>query len=308
MKLKKLIFPLTYGVILTAFTVYLLLNTFVLEQVYDSVTPIIPETEANDTDDTSAETDEPEVKKEPVITENSYTDDNIEITISQHRFEGSDLYVADVKLTAVEYLKTALAKDTYGKNITMPTSEIAKENNAILAVNGDFYGAQEKGYVLKNGILYRNEPHKKQEDLVIFEDGTFEFFLESEVNGIDLYKSGAYQIFAFGPSLLEDGRLTESKIAPRGAIKKNNPRTAIGWVDDLHYMFVVCDGRTEDSKGITTSELAEFMQEMGCIYAYNLDGGGSATMYFNGELVNNPTFDGKDFKERNVSDIVYVGY
>ena len=41
---------------------------------------------------------------------------------------------------------------------------------------------------------------------------------------------------------------------------------------------------------------------------YNLDGGGSSTMYFNGEVVNKPVAYGSTVVERNVSDIIYIGY
>ncbi|MBE6643578.1 MAG: phosphodiester glycosidase family protein [Ruminococcaceae bacterium] len=312
--LKKILYPLCFALCLTVFTLYLLLDTFVIEQVYTPLTTLPAETESlppetiEPSTDTGTETTEEPIKTEPVITDNYYNDGNIEISIEQYREYDSDIYVANVKITSIEYLKTALAKNIFGKNIKQETSVIAKNNNAIFAVNGDFYGSQESGFVLKNGLLYRADAHKKQEDLVIFYDGTFDFFLETEVSAYDLYESNAYQILAFGPSLLKNGELTGSKYAPRGAIKKNNPRTAIGRVDDLHYMFVVCDGRTDASNGLTTDELAKFMKKLGCTDAYNLDGGGSATMYFNGRIVNNPTFDGEVFKERSVSDIVYIGY
>ncbi len=48
------------------------------------------------------------------------------------------------------------------------------------------------------------------------------------------------------------------------------------------------------------------MDSYGCVIAYNLDGGGSSTMVFNGSIVNNPTTNGKSITERSVSDIVYI--
>ena len=48
------------------------------------------------------------------------------------------------------------------------------------------------------------------------------------------------------------------------------------------------------------------MSDLGCTEAYNLDGGGSTTMYFNGQVVNQPTTNGNTIKERAVSDIVYI--
>ena len=89
---------------------------------------------------------------------------------------------------------------------------------------------------------------------------------------------------------------------------KNNPRTAIGKLAENHYVFVVSDGRTNKSTGLTLYELANFMKELGCTEAYNLDGGGSSTMYFNGNVINNPTTNGNRISERSVSDIVYIGY
>ena len=93
-----------------------------------------------------------------------------------------------------------------------------------------------------------------------------------------------------------------------GKAKASNPRTAIGMIDELHYVFVVSDGRTDESKGLSLYQLAQFMQGLDTKIAYNLDGGGSSTMYFNGEIVNNPTTSGNSIKERSVSDIVYIGY
>ena len=71
-------------------------------------------------------------------------------------------------------------------------------------------------------------------------------------------------------------------------------------------MMVVSDGRTEESEGLTLYELAQVMEELGCKTAYNLDGGGSSTMWFMGRVVNCPT-DGKKSGERRISDIVYIG-
>ena len=85
----------------------------------------------------------------------------------------------------------------------------------------------------------------------------------------------------------------------------SNPRTAIGQIGEGHYVMVVSDGRTDESAGLSVYELAQVMADLGCETAYNLDGGGSSTMYFNGAVVNNPT-SGHGIKERSVSDIVYI--
>lgn len=88
------------------------------------------------------------------------------------------------------------------------------------------------------------------------------------------------------------------------SIQGQQPRTAIGIIDDNHYVFVVVDGRSEGySVGVTMPELAQIMLDLGCKTAYNIDGGGSSTMYFNGKLVNNPL--GRN-QERGTSDILFI--
>jgi hypothetical protein len=243
-----------------------------------------------------------------VITDNSYIDRNIRITITKYREYDTTIYVADVWVSSAEYLQTAFARGAFGRNITENTSTIAEANNAILAINGDYYGAQTKGYVLKNGVLYRESVSGNKEDLVIWADGSFEIITEGEVTAQTLAEEGGLQVLSFGPALVTDGAVVVSENEEVGKAKASNPRTAIGIIDELHYLFVVSDGRTSTSEGLSIYQLAEFMQGLGADVAYNLDGGGSSTMVFNGEVINNPTTNGNIIKERSVSDIVYIGY
>ena len=110
------------------------------------------------------------------ITENSYDDGNIKIKIRQERIDDTTLYIADVRLSDPSLLKAGLAEDSFGRNVAEVTSGIAERNGAVFAVNGDYYGFREKGYVLRNGYLYRSASNTKYpygEDLVIWEDGAF---------------------------------------------------------------------------------------------------------------------------------------
>ena len=290
---------LLYGVLLTGFTVYLLMDTFFISKVYR----VAEETEEqnivleNNQEETMVKT-----------SETSYEDGEISITLTEYREEDTSIYVADIVLSSPEYLKTAFAQNSYGKNVTEKTSEIAEGVNAMLAINGDYYGAQEKGYVLRNGTLYRSEAEEGQEDLVIYEDGSFEIISEETITAEELLEQGAQELLSFGPALIENGTIAVTEEDEVGKAMASNPRTAIGIIDNLHYVFVVSDGRTEESEGLSLLELAEFMDGLGVKTAYNLDGGGSSTMYFNGEVINTPTTNGRSIKERSVSDIVYIGY
>ncbi|MBQ1792951.1 MAG: phosphodiester glycosidase family protein, partial [Oscillospiraceae bacterium] len=159
---------------------------------------------------------------------------------------------------------------------------------------------------IRNGVLYRSTAKKGAEDLVIYKDGSFAIIREAEVTAEELLEDGAQQVLSFGPALIENGEISVSASEEVGRAKASNPRTAIAVIDDLHYLFVVSDGRTEESEGLSLYELAGFLQSKGAKTAYNLDGGGSSTMVFSGRVVNNPTA-GRSIKERSVSDIVYIG-
>ena len=241
-------------------------------------------------------------------TATTYEDDNIKITITDYRENDTDIHVADITVSSSEYLKTAFAESAYGRNVTEKTSDIAESVNAILAINGDFYGAQESGYVIRNGVIYRSTAKSGNEDLVIYADGSFEIVNEDDVTAEELLAKGAQNVLTFGPALVEDGKVSVTKNEEVGKAMASNPRTAIGIIDENHYVFVVADGRTSQNEGLSLYELAEFMESLGVQNAYNLDGGGSSTMYFNGQIINQPTTNGNSIKERSVSDIVYIGY
>lgn len=301
---KKYLWAVLFSIILTAYTVFVALDTFVITHVYT----VVDSGSGNPTTlSASEDTDTDTSLQSAVVTEDSYSDENVTVKITTYRENDTNIYVADVTLSSAKYLKTALANNAYGQNLTETTSDIASANNAILAINGDYYGAQRTGYVLKNGVLYRDTAEEGQEDLAIGSDGSFKIIKESEVTAVELLDEGAAQILSFGPGLVENGNVSVTAGEEVGKAKASNPRTAIGIIDDLHYALIVSDGRTDESTGLSLYQFAEFMQGLGVQTAYNLDGGGSSTMYFNGKVINNPTTNGNRISERKVSDIVYIG-
>ena len=315
MKNRKRVFLPAFLCALLIFTVYVLLDTFVIERRLEAVTE--PQTVSaqpgGETETTVSDTPValrlaalPEESAEPVITENSYHDGNISIEITEERVGDTTVYVADVQLASAEHLKTAFADNTYGRNVTDTTSGMAEAVDAILAVNGDFYGAQQSGFVIRGGVLYRSTVKKGAEDLVIYADGSIGIIREAEISAQELLESGARDVLSFGPALVENGEISVSVNDEVGRAMASNPRTAIAVIDELHYLLVVSDGRTSESEGLSLYELAAYLQSKGVQTAYNLDGGGSSTMVFNGRVVNNPT-SGRSIKERSVSDIVYIG-
>lgn len=303
--MKRHFANMVFALILIAYTVYAALDTFVIVRV---LTPDTLPTEAPTTVPTATESPAEQATTAPVSTDTEYHDDQIDIVLTTMRVENTTVYVADVQIADISLLKTALAGNTYARNLTETTSVQAANAGAILAINGDYYGAQERGYVLRNGVLYRASAQSGTDALVIGADGNFRIITEGETSADTLVREGAWQVLTFGPALVKDGQVTVSSSDEVGRAMTSNPRTAIGQISEGHYLLVVSDGRTKESTGLSLRQLAELMQSLGAQIAYNLDGGGSSTMVFQGRVVNSPTTNGRSIRERSVSDIVYIGY
>jgi exopolysaccharide biosynthesis protein len=143
--------------------------------------------------------------------------------------------------------------------------------------------------------------------MALFNDGNMQVFNEKEVSEEQLNKMienrGLLHTYSFGPILVKEGISVED--FKKYSIRVKNPRTGFGMIDKNHYIFITVDARQEGySIGMTLNEFAQEFVKRGCKYAYNLDGGGSASMYFNGRVVNRPCDIGG---ERSVSDILYIG-
>lgn len=240
----------------------------------------------------------------------SYTRSDLEIKIEKVE-SGSDkvtYFVADIQVKDTFDLYSAFAKNKFGRNIVETTSNIAKDNDAIFAINGDYYGFREDGILIRNEVTYRDTATR--DGLAFYEDGTMKTYDETSTSADELISSGVVDTFSFGPILVENSQsITDfesvkiDKNMGNSSIQNSNPRTGVGIISPNHYVFVVVDGRKEGySKGMNLNELAQVFEELGCTDAYNLDGGGSSTMYFMGRVVNNPL--GKN-EEREVSDILY---
>ncbi|MEN0069666.1 MAG: phosphodiester glycosidase family protein [Propionicimonas sp.] len=264
------------------------------------------EAEQSGTDDTSEGTGT------GALTDTAYTSDDAAITVTTVTTGSGDdtltYYVADVVVSDATTLRSAFANNQYGENITQKTSEIAADHDAVLAINGDYYGFRDTGIVIRNGVVYRDEPART--GLAFYRDGTVRLYDETTTSAQQLIDDGVWNTVSFGPALVADGAavagIDEVEVDTNfgnHSIQGDQPRTAIGVVAPNHYVLVVVDGREDGySRGATLPELARIMLDLGATTAYNLDGGGSSTLYFAGEVVNQPSNGG----ERATSDILYV--
>lgn len=262
-----------------------------------------------------------------------YSDPDIYIDITTNRDaeDTTTYYVADIRINNLGYFRAALAHDTFGQNVTERTSDMCNRKKGILAIDGDTYGSQEGGYVVRNGNLNadairttKNLERRKPDDLVIKKDGTFEIIDERDVSFDQVRAMDPFHVFSFGPALVNRNQITVTENDEVGTAMggNKNQRCAIGIINPGHYVFVVSDGRMKSSYGLSLLNLANIMKDLHCETAYNLDGGGSATMYLEdgtgnatglGHLVNYPHQstqglpDKPRMQQREVSDIVYIG-
>lgn len=246
------------------------------------------------------------------VTDSSYVKGDTSVTISTVTTGEGDAtvtyYVADVVLGDATTLRSAFANDQFGENITQTTSEIASANGAVFAINGDYYGFRSTGIEIRNGVVYRDEGARQ--GLAFFLDGTVEVYDETQTSAAELLAAGVWNTLSFGPAIVTDGAVVDGieqvevdTNVGNHSIQGDQPRTAVGVIDANHLVFVVVDGRQDGySAGVTLTELAEIMISLGATTAYNLDGGGSSTMYFDGAVVNSPSNGG----ERGTSDILYI--
>jgi len=218
-------------------------------------------------------------------------------------------FVADVVLGDGAQLRSAFADNKFGTNIIDDTSTIAEESGAIFAINGDYYGFRTSGILIRNGVIYRDKGTRQ--GLAIYRNGTMALYDETTTTAQELVDAGVWNTLSFGPGLLENGQIPDGidKVQidtniGNHSVQGNQPRTGLGMISANHFVFIAVDGRSSGySRGVTMVEFAQMFKELGATVAYNLDGGGSTTMYFNGAVVNNPLGKGD---ERGTSDILYI--
>jgi exopolysaccharide biosynthesis protein len=283
------------------------LDRFVIDHVQISD---VAAYEAANSSGTAAEV---ESSADGTVTGTTYTSDDTSINISTVTTGSGDstvtYYVADVTLTDATVLRSAFAQNSFGTNITEDTSDIAADNDAIFAINGDYYGFRDTGIEIRDGVVYRDDGAR--EGLAFYRDGTVQVYDETQTTADALVAAGVWNTLSFGPAIVEDGAIVDGiedvevdTNIGNHSIQGDQPRTAVGVIDSNHLVFVVVDGRSPGySEGVTMTELAQLMKDLGATTAYNLDGGGSSTMYFDGEVVNDPLGTGD---ERGVSDILYI--
>ncbi len=244
-------------------------------------------------------------------TENGYEDESIRVkTEHQEMDDGTKIHIAYVQIADPSQLRTGVVNpEKLGSSKTASVSALAKKYNAVIAINGDNYvDKPEKTtfeYRMTNKI--RSKTNRTKDILVIDDQGDFHLFPKSQgikefPNELKKMDRKLVNAFTFGPALVIDGELMEIDenygYNPHG----REPRAAIGQMGPLSYVLVVVEAKDRSgSSGFSQTKLGEFMHELGCKQAFNLDGGNSAEMVFGDQVIKGMA--GGD--ERGLSDIIY---
>ena len=205
--------------------------------------------------------------------------------------------VADIYVQDVSSLRTAYS-DSNQKRV----KDMCKENNGLLAINGDMYMTSHKnnyGWFVRNGVEIARHSKLRTDLCILYSDGTVETVdIQTQTVNIEgIYAKFPQQIWYFGPALLgADGSAKDTFTIGRN-VAGNNPRSVFGYYEPGHYCFITVDGRDND-RGISMAELSMLCADMGMAAAYNMDGGGSSCMYFAGKNYGQNT--------RGTTDIVYI--
>ena len=252
----------------------------------------------------------------PVITETSYQSHDISIEITTQRYGKSDVYIADIYIRSMDnFLRYYAEGDWHKSKNTVPT--MAAESGAILAFTGDSSQNMRSGWVVGNGVVERDgvaEMNTVRDIAIIYKNGEMRTLPSpsKEQNAqVGEETDDIWHIFLFGPALLdEDGKaFTAFKTSTSETVSASNPRSVLGYYEPGHYCFVQVDGRQTKSAlqqgqknaGLRLPELAQLMESLGCKAAYNLDGGRSSMLWFNGGLISTPAAS-----NRQIGDILVI--
>ena len=226
--------------------------------------------------------------------------------------------IADIYASPASPLFTILCDTPEGKKERVPgyykayPEDLVAQHPVMFALSDDYYAHRMQsrasnpksvkwpdGVLIRNGMLISDSTRKKGQvefppldTLAVFPDGSMRADPVAEKTAEDYLAEGAVQVFAFGPWLIHDGVINEKGV---DSSKKNHmyataqysePRAAIGMVEPFHYIAIVVQGRPDNKYlGVKLEWLAQKLLESGCREALNLDGGGTASMVFNGKTV-----------------------
>ena len=254
-------------------------------------------------------------KSSNFISEDVYRDETLQVNISTGRKDGCTYWVADIVVSDPSQLRT-LSAGGFDSSSQMDAIRLCKRSQAVLAINGDFFASSErrgKGFIIRQGEMFRNNldtagrwDSKMMDVLLIDEDGDFHVLFHPEKDTIYNTVDGKriLNAFSFGPVLVHEGQVVKDYAGSDRWIDMSTDgdrqRICLCQVDTLHYMVICCAGPSNGNSGMSLPKFAQLAVEQGVKTAYNLDGGDSTILFFNGNRIN-----GRNVSKRKLQDIIY---
>lgn len=234
-----------------------------------------------------------------------YCDETILVIAWKEAINNSACSFVEVKIAHGSQLRRALSDNTYGSSVYMYPTQMAQNANAVVAINGDFYGHRSCGITVYQRQLYRFNP-RSLESCFFTASGDMIFTHVGELNTEDEVKKFVQDndiVFSisFGPILVENGEKKTTNTYLVGEVDIQYSRAAIGQVDKLHYLLMSINEEGVYKNRVTINQAADLIYAKGVPNAYALDGGQTATIVMNGETFNRPDWG----NERIMTDIIY---
>ena len=234
-----------------------------------------------------------------------YLDDSIFAVTWKEVHEGSVYTFSEVKVSDPSQFRRHLAGGEFGSDMQYMTTEMAASVNAVVASSGDFYRFRDFGICVYEGQVRRVEG-TYAETCMIDKDGNMSF-----VYGGEITETSAAQAYVdennirfslcFGPVLVDNYEVVEHTWYGVGEIDEGYARAALCQMGDLHYIVATANTEGPYQDIPTVATFSKYISATGCSMAYCLDGGQTAAIVMNDQLINRPVYG----TQRKISDIIY---
>ena len=213
---------------------------------------------------------------------------------------------SEVKIAHASQFRRFLSEGQYGSGVLHTTTEMAASVNAVVASAGDYYGYRPNGITINNGNIYRSSGLGFLDTCFINEEGDLLFRKKGELANEEALAQFTEEnnirfSLCFGPLMLLDGEYCAPSHYALGQIEDNYARAALCQMDKLHYVLVSTNMEEPYYSVPNISTFAKALRDQGIPTAYTLDGGQTATIVMNDQLINKVSYG----SEREISDIIY---
>ena len=235
-----------------------------------------------------------------------YLDETIFAVTWKQMIDGCIYTFSEVKIAHPSQLRRFLAGGEYGSDKQYVTTEMAASVNAVVASSGDFYKHRRAGIIVYDGVVQRVDNSAYVDTCFIDDKGDMHFVYRGEITDMETAQKYVDEnnirfSIAFGPVFVDNGQRVEPWEYALGEVNDPFPRAALCQRGELHYIVVVCNREAGWNTMQTIHSFADRVDDLGCDKVYTLDGGQTAVIAMNDQLINAVHFG----TQRQISDIFY---